>query len=439
MTTWASFLLYLFVSCAAPSYGFLSLRYQSTNKMQLTLSYDRRVSVHSDSMRYTIYTLSMGFFDGLWTRLSPRRKVDSTDILYMFSEGRVGCNRRFFDPPAPLIYPKTPEILGEILKTDSLSSHQAQSRSHGFSSNQSPWTADDHHFNSSEPSRFFDDHNGMTLSSPAIVIETDELLVKVDKDKEQEKRAWIEMILDPNRYQRVRSSTKSSTQASSSWISSSRSSSIEVEDKLLIDSRYSPTNRKTDFLRTTSELDTFAATSPYLRNREAINMMLQRRSSDLKEDNFVSTQKCRVSTSLPTSFSLSNLNSESDADLQKTRSVIKQFYSSKKNDIDIDREDKDDVQSFAQRRVEVQSPGFMISQNIDSNKYRVKESASTPPKTIRMKLPIPDDENEGDGIDAQENPNLSLRDAVQKLSNKVNAESQVDRSKKWGIDMSKFT
>jgi hypothetical protein len=51
-----------------------------------------------------------------------------------------------------------------------------------------------------------------------------------------------------------------------------------------------------------------------------------------------------------------------------------------------------------------------------------------------MKLPLEDDE---DGVDVRANKSMSVADAMKRTSS--SSSNQAERSKKWGIDMSKFT
>lgn len=52
-----------------------------------------------------------------------------------------------------------------------------------------------------------------------------------------------------------------------------------------------------------------------------------------------------------------------------------------------------------------------------------------------MKLPLGDD-GEDDGVDVRSNKRMSIADAMKRTSS--SAGNQSERSKKWGIDMSKF-
>lgn len=52
-----------------------------------------------------------------------------------------------------------------------------------------------------------------------------------------------------------------------------------------------------------------------------------------------------------------------------------------------------------------------------------------------MKLPLGDDDEE-EGVDVRTNKRMSIADAMKRTSS--SAGSQSERSKKWGIDMSKF-
>lgn len=54
---------------------------------------------------------------------------------------------------------------------------------------------------------------------------------------------------------------------------------------------------------------------------------------------------------------------------------------------------------------------------------------------IRMKLPLGGDDEEG-GVDVKANSGMSVADAMKRTTQGGN---QSDRSKKWGIDMSRFT
>jgi len=60
--------------------------------------------------------------------------------------------------------------------------------------------------------------------------------------------------------------------------------------------------------------------------------------------------------------------------------------------------------------------------------------------SIRMKLPLGDDEldEDEDGVDVRANKSMSIADAMKKSSNGGDQASQEERSKKWGIDMSRF-
>jgi hypothetical protein len=449
-TAWACVLFRLLVARAvAPSCGFQSSSILEGDKiLRLASLYERRRSIQDVSLRYTLSRLYMGFFDGFSTRIFPRRNFDSTDIVYWMSDGAMGSKRRFFDPPVPLIHPKndTPEISGEILNKDCLPPPQPQEVE------PARWTAEDKKAfltaalqsrNVLLPSHQssvcqFDDHNSNALLanmerhqkiplSPSTVDETDEWLEKVHEDKEREKYAWVEMVLDPNRYHRIRSTSKSSFESVSPWTrSTSRSLAMEAERETEIVSRYSQINCKIDIKSTNSELDNRNTASLYLSNREAINRMLKQRSSHLNDDKVAAIVKSHESL---------DDSAVSDEDIQKTRSVIRQFHSSIKSD----SETVGSLTSMVQSSSTMQSPGFALPQNMESRKQLKKKSKRVPPNTIRMKLPIPDDGDEDDGIDAQAYPNLSLRDAMQKISNKASSESQVDRSKKWGIDISKFT
>jgi hypothetical protein len=52
-----------------------------------------------------------------------------------------------------------------------------------------------------------------------------------------------------------------------------------------------------------------------------------------------------------------------------------------------------------------------------------------------MKLPL-GDESEDDGVDVRNNKRMSIADAMKRTSSAPG--NQSERSKKWGIDMSKF-
>ena len=72
-----------------------------------------------------------------------------------------------------------------------------------------------------------------------------------------------------------------------------------------------------------------------------------------------------------------------------------------------------------------------------------KSSIDPPPVakgSIRMKLPLGDDEldEDEDGVDVRANKSMSIADAMKKSSNGGDQASQEERSKKWGIDMSRF-
>lgn len=56
---------------------------------------------------------------------------------------------------------------------------------------------------------------------------------------------------------------------------------------------------------------------------------------------------------------------------------------------------------------------------------------------IRMQLPLGEDEEEG--LDARENPGMSIKDALKKTDPEMASGDQGERSKKWGVDMSRFT
>jgi hypothetical protein len=51
-----------------------------------------------------------------------------------------------------------------------------------------------------------------------------------------------------------------------------------------------------------------------------------------------------------------------------------------------------------------------------------------------MKLPLGDDAE--DGVDVRANKRMSIADAMKRTSG--SSSNQAERSKKWGIDMSKF-
>jgi len=72
-----------------------------------------------------------------------------------------------------------------------------------------------------------------------------------------------------------------------------------------------------------------------------------------------------------------------------------------------------------------------------------KSSIDPPPVakgSIRMKLPLGDDEfdEDEDGVDVRANQGMSIADAMKKSSSGGDERSQEERSKKWGIDMSRF-
>lgn len=60
--------------------------------------------------------------------------------------------------------------------------------------------------------------------------------------------------------------------------------------------------------------------------------------------------------------------------------------------------------------------------------------AAAKPGPIRMKLPLGDDAE--DGVDVRANKRMSIADAMKRTSG--SSSNQAERSKKWGIDMSKF-
>lgn len=65
----------------------------------------------------------------------------------------------------------------------------------------------------------------------------------------------------------------------------------------------------------------------------------------------------------------------------------------------------------------------------------VKEEPRKGP--IRMQLPLGDDYDEDEeGVDVKSNKKMSIADAMKKTTNSNN--NQDERSKKWGIDMSRF-
>jgi hypothetical protein len=396
----------------------------------------------------------MGFFDGIWARFSPLRNIDSGNTIYGMSDGaRVG-SRRFFDPPSPFAYPqnRTSEIL-EVLAVNTsilpLPEDRSEEVKHG------PWTSEDKRSfllaslqsrymlppSQQSPDRLLESpenvarpttmpqHQIMT-SFPSVDGGTG---VSLEKEAEEhQKRAWVEMVLDPNRFHRIRSSTPSSTQETSS-----RSSGNGMEKTSEMESRYSPMVPKIEIRTATSDSPT--TLSPYLSNREAINRMLQQRSSPEKvkplNKSLDDGADVEGDRNPPTSSDANSLQNISEEDLLKTRSVIRQFHSTLQSDSDTIGNVKSDVQS----RGFLPNQRVALPQNREPMYTQRKESDRIPPKTIRMKLPIADSDADDDGIDAQENRNLSLRDAMQKASFTSSPESQEDRSKKWGIDMSKFT
>jgi hypothetical protein len=53
-----------------------------------------------------------------------------------------------------------------------------------------------------------------------------------------------------------------------------------------------------------------------------------------------------------------------------------------------------------------------------------------------MKLPLGDDPDSEDGVDVRTNKRMSIADAMKRTAG--SSGDQAERSRKWGIDMSKF-
>jgi hypothetical protein len=454
---WAGFLFVVLISLADFTYGFqLSWTLDSGTIQRYTLWNELRGIIEGFSSRSTSSCLSMSFLEGFRARFSPWRNIESSDVVYRIFDGASGGNRRFFDPPLPLASPlnRTLENL-EVLTLNTSSIPLPEVRSgetkHG------PWTAEDKKAfllaslqsrNVLPPSQLspaIQTKDNENVAAPAslpqhqLMSSFPSTSAGLDKEHEEhQKRAWVEMVLDPDRFYQIRSYAKNSTQ-----VISCRISAKNMEEISQMESRYSPIVEKIEVGRTTSEFDIPGNLSPYLRNREAFNRMLQLRSSFLKDEKSAGKVKPHKTLDgmsdevghrkLPATSNLSTAQSTSEEDLLKTRSVIRQFHlplTSVPQTIG-------KVKPVLQSQVLMLNENVARPQNVITMKERRKAIDRIPPKSIRMKLPIADD----DGVDAQGNRTLSLqlRDVIQQASFASLTESQVDRSKKWGIDMSKFT